>query len=170
MQRSLTNPLRLVLPALLLLASSLVGQLRSDLPLTTSPAQLKSVASPSWLDPQRFNMSHSFSVSFVSGSQLSPGASLSVYTNQMRYLINNNLMLSSNLYLVQPGIMSSSQPAGNNLMVYYQANMDWWLSDKMNIHLGISNLPPLRRYSPWYPPVYAPFQGYRPLDHLDTMD
>ncbi|MFB0516827.1 MAG: hypothetical protein ACETWG_09535 [Candidatus Neomarinimicrobiota bacterium] len=171
MQRSSFNRWLLVYPVVLCLTSSLFGQLKSDLPQTTSASQLKSIASPSWLDPQRFSMSHSFSISLMSGTGLPSGtSSLSVYTDQMRYLITNNLLLSSQIHLVQPGIMSSTMPAANNLLLYYQAGMDWWLSDKFNIHLGISNLPPLRRYSPWYRPMYVPFQRYQAPDHSEIMD
>ncbi len=171
MQRSSINRHWLVFPGLLLLASSLLGQLKSDLPQTTSSSQLKSIASSSWLDSQRFSMSHGFSISLMSGTGLTSGStSLSVYTNQMRYLVANNLMLSSQIHLVQPGMLSASQLGGNDLLVYYNASMDWRLSDKLNIHLGVSNLPPRRGYSPWYRSQYSPFQRYQTPDHSDIME
>lgn len=171
MQRFLTKHHRLVVPALLILASSLFGQLKSDLALTTSSPRLKSVASPSWFDPQRFSMSHGFSISLLSGTGLAQGASsLSVYTNQMRYMFASNLILNSRIHLVQPGIMGTPQPGGNNLQVYYQADMDWRPFNSVTIHLGISNLPPPRYYSPWYRPMNTQFQGYQALDHSDSME
>jgi len=160
MQKSLTKRHRLFLPALLILTSSLFGQLKSDLPLITPSSLLKSIASPSWFDPQRFSMNHGFSISLLSGSGLAPGAtSLSVYTNQMRYLVASNLILSSRINLVQPGTMGAFQPGGNNLQIYYQAGMDWQPFNSVRVHLGISNLPPLRYYSRWSRPRYMQFQG-----------
>jgi len=171
MQKSLTKRHRLFLPALLILTSSLFGQLKSDLPLITPSSLLKSIASPSWFDPQRFSMSHGFSISLLSGSGLAPGAtSLSVYTNQMRYLVASNLLLSSRINLVQPGTMGAFQPGGNNLQVYYQAGLDWQPFNSVRVHLGISNLPPLRYYSPWYRPMYMQFQGHQAPNPSDNME
>ncbi len=136
MQKSSTKIHRLFLPALLIIASGLFGQLKSDLPLIAPSSQLKSVASPSWFDPQRFSMSHGFSISLLSGSGLAPGAnSLSVYTNQMRYLVANNLLLSSNIHLVQPIAMNAFQAGGNNLQIYYQAGLDWQPFNSVSVHL-----------------------------------
>lgn len=171
MQRFLAKHHRLVIPALLILTSSLFGQLKSDLPLTASSPRLKSVASPSWFNPQRFSMSHGFSISLLSGTGLARGAtSLSVYTNQMRYMFANNLILNSRIYLVQPGLISASQPGGNNLQIYYQAGMDWQPFNSMRIHLGVSNLPPLWYYPPWYRPMPTQFQGHQAPDHSDSME
>ncbi len=51
----------------LLFAVTLLGQLRSDAQQIPASQSLNSVANSSWLDPQRFSMSHGFSVSFMSG-------------------------------------------------------------------------------------------------------
>ena len=171
MQKSLTKLHRSLLPALLIIASGLFGQLKSDLPLIEPSSRLKSVASPSWFDPQRFSMSHGFSISLLSGSGLAPGAtSLSVYTNQMRYLVANNLLLSSNIHFVQPSIMGVLQPGGNNLQIYYQAGLDWQPFNSVKIHLGVSNLPPLQYYSPWYRPQHTQFQGRQAPNQSDNME
>jgi len=116
-------------------------------------------------------MSHGFSVSLLSGTGLTSGASsLSVYTNQMRYMVASNLILNSRIHLVQPGVMGVSQMGGNNLQVYYQADMDWRPFNSVTIHLGVSNLPPLRYYSPLYRPMNTQFRGYQAQDHSDSMD
>jgi len=171
MKKSSTKCRRLLLPTLLIFTSSLFGQLKSDLPLITPTSRLKSIASPSWFDPQRFSMSHGFSISLLSGSGLAPGAtSLSVYTNQMRYLVASNLLLSSRIDLVQPGTMGAFQPGGNNLQVYYQAGLDWQPFNSVRVHLGISNLPTLRYYSPWYRPMHMQFQDHQTPNHSDNME
>lgn len=160
MRKSTLRISQLVISVLLVLASSLFGQLKSDLSRTASYPQLKAVASPSLFDSQRFNMSHGFSLSFLSGPGLVQGTTgLSVYTNQMRYLIANNLLFNSEIYLVQPTIMSAARSGSNNLQVYYQAGLDWQPLKNMNIHLGISNLPNLQYPYPWYRSMDSYFQG-----------
>ncbi|UCH62708.1 MAG: hypothetical protein JSU77_13120 [Fidelibacterota bacterium] len=171
MQRSLTKLHRSFLPILLILTSSLLGQLKSDLPLVTPASPLKSIASPSWFDPQRFSMTHGFSISLLSGSGLGPGASsLSVYTNQMRYLIASNVLLSSRIDLVQPGTMGALQPGGNNLQIFYQAGLDWQPFRSVKVHLGISNLPPMRYYYPYYRPMHRQMQNRQAPNHPDNME
>ena len=158
MQKSSTNINHLVFPLFLLIAVNLSGQLKSDLPQTSSDV-LKSVASPSWIDPQRFTMSHSFSMSLISGTGLTSGTtSLSVYTNQMRFLVTNNLVLNSRINLVQPRWLGESKFAPNNLKIYYQAGMDWQPLRNLNIHFGISNLPAFYRPSPWNGGFDSPYQ------------
>lgn len=159
MQKSSTKINHLVFPVFLLIAASLSGQLKSDLPQPSSDA-LKSVASPSWINPQRFTMSHSFSMSLMTGSGLTNGTtSLSVYTNQMRFLVTDNLVLNSRINLVQPQWLGESQFAANNLQIYYQAGMDWQPLRNLNIHFGISNLPAFYRPSPWWSSgFYSPRQ------------
>ena len=117
-------------------------------------------------------MNHGFSVSLMTGRGLQAGAtSLSVYTNQMRYLVTDNLILNSRIHLVQPGIMSSTQQTGQNLLIYYQAGMDWQPLKNLRIHLGISNLPRLQRYYYGNPMWYSAYpQGGRTLDPSTTMD
>lgn len=158
MQKSSTSLNRLVFPVILMIAANLSGQLRSDVPQTSSDV-LKSVASPSWIDPQRFFMSHSFSMSFISGTGLTSGSSsLSVYTNQMRFLVTNNLVLNSRINLVQPGMPGAAQFGTNDLQIYYQADLDWQPLRNLNIRFGISNLPAFYRFSSWNGDFYSPNQ------------
>jgi len=85
-------------------------------------------------------------------------------------MIASNLILNSQIHLAQPGIMGASQPGADNLQVYYQANMDWRPFNNVIINLGISNLPRMRYYSPWYRSMRTPFQGYQLFDHSDSME
>lgn len=166
---SIRRPLLRLAPMLVLVAT-LSGQLRYDLPASGAERQLKSAASPSWLDPARFHMSHNVSFSVVSGLGLTPGfSSLSIYTNQLRYLISNNLVVSSKIHLVQPSIMRPQQLGGNPLQIYYQTAMDWRPFPNINIHLGLSNLPSPVRHNSLRRPIYRPFQGYPAVDAMDTV-
>jgi hypothetical protein len=142
----------------MLLASTALGQLKSELPRLATPPELKSVANVSWLNPQRFSMNHSFSVSFMSGSGLASGASMSVYSNQMSYLISKNMLLNSNVYFVQPG-MNTSPFDTNPLQIYYQAGIDWQPRENMFIHFGFSNLPSMARYYRWNRSSYTPYNN-----------
>ena len=160
MQKSLTRINRLFPVCLLVFASGLLGQLRYDVPSPAADRQLKALASPSWLDPQRFSMDHSLSFSMGSVLGLPSGASsLSVYTNQMNYLLTHNLMISSRIHLVQSGLMGAQQLGQNPLEIFYQAGMDWRLSPNFNIHLGVSNLPRGLRNPAMSRYGYQPFQG-----------
>ncbi len=155
--------------ALLLLVSAAAGQLRYDLPASSAATPLKSIASPSWLDPQRFSMSHNFSFSVASGIGLPAGASsLSIYTNQMRYLVADNIVLTSQVHFVQPNIVNAQQLGTNPLQVYYQARMNWQLFRNLNIQVGFSNLPRRSRYSSLSGFGYLPYQTYSPGGGLNT--
>ena len=142
----------------LLFAVILLGQLRSDAQQIPPSQSLKSVANSSWLDPQRFSMNHGVSFSFLSGSGLGSGPTgLSVYTNQMRYLVTENMVLNSQIHLVQPGFIGAPQLGGNNLKMYYQSALDWRLSKNVRVHLGISNLPYMGYESGWGRRPYSPY-------------
>jgi len=155
--------------ALLLLVSAAAGQLRYDLPASSAATPLKSMASPSWLDPQRFSMSHNFSFSVASGIGGPAGASsLSIYTNQLRYLVTNNLVLTSQVHLVQPNIVSAQQLGTNPLQVYYRAKMNWQLFRNVSLQVGISNLPRRSRYSSLNGFGYLPYQTYFPGGGLNA--
>lgn len=148
MQNSSIKPSMSVILLFTILAVAASAQLKSELPRLETPPQLKSVASVSWLDPQRFTMNHSFTVSFLSGSGLGSGNSMSVYSNQMSYLVTRNMLLNGNVFLVQSG-MGTSPFDSNPLQVYYQAGIDWRPRENMLIHFGFSNLPSMARYYRW---------------------
>lgn len=155
----------------LLFAVTLLGQLRSDAQQIPASQSLKSVANSSWLDPQRFSMSHGVSFSFMSGSGLGSGStSLSVYTNQMRYLLTENMVLNSQIHLVQPGIIGAPELGGNNLKMYYQTALDWQLSNNVRMHLGISNLPYMGYESGWGRSLYSPYRESQRWGASPAMD
>ncbi|MCH7521781.1 MAG: hypothetical protein IIB42_08810 [Candidatus Marinimicrobia bacterium] len=129
------------------------------------------MANSSWLDPQRFSMNHGVSFSFMSGSGLGSGSTgLSVYTNQMRYLLTDNMLINSQIHLVQPGLIGAPQLGGNNLEVYYQTALDWQLSNHVRVHLGISNLPYRGYESGRGRNLYSPYMESRRWGAYPAMD
>ena len=165
------NGNRFAIVVSLLFAVTLLGQLRSDAPQIPASQSLRSVANSSWLDPQRFSMNHGVSFSFMSGSGLGSGsAGLSVYTNQMRYLLTDNMVINSQIHLVQPGLIGTPQLGGNNLKVYYQTALDWQLSNHVRVHLGISNLPYRGYESGRRRNLYSPYMESRRWGAYPAMD
>ena len=161
----------LVVVVSLLFTATLLGQLRSDAQQIPASQSLKSVAHASWLDPQRFSMSHGVSFSMMTGSGLGPGATgLSVYTNQMRYLLTENMMINSQVHLVQPGLIGAPELGANNLQVYYQTALDWQLSNNVRVSLGISNLPRMGYSSGWGRRQYSPFMESQRWGAFPAMD
>lgn len=171
MKRVTISGYRFVFIVSLLSAATLLGQLRSDVQQIPPAQSLKSVANASWLDPQRFSMHHGVSLSFMSGSGLGGGPnSLSVYTNQMRYLVTENIVLNSQIHLVQSGIMGTPELGGNNLKMYYQTALDWQLSKNVRMHFGISNLPYMGYGSGWGRRQYSPYLGSQRWGASPAMD
>ncbi|MCK4579059.1 MAG: hypothetical protein KAU50_09735, partial [Candidatus Marinimicrobia bacterium] len=140
--------------------SGLSGQFRASPSEVTESEQLRSVAGVSWLDPQRFAMNHSFSASFLSGEGPYSGG-LSVYSNSMRYIMTDNLLLSGNFHILQPAMGAGGLPGENNMMLYYQTSLHWQITPRINFQLGLSNTP-RRQYNSYLPDYYYPLL-YRPL-------
>ena len=162
MQRSRHSQSYLWMASVLMLASALPGQMISNLDQGSMTRQLRTAANAPWLDPQRFMIQHGFSFSLASGAGIASGpVSMGVYTNQMRYLINEKLILNSLIHLVQPSVLDASPLGRPNLQMYYQANLDWRISDRMTIQLGFANTPPLRRYSPYSPYGLGHYSAFR---------
>jgi hypothetical protein len=169
MKHTLVQTCKIPIIGLVLLPAILSAQLRADRPDPAVEQPLKSIAGSSWLDPQRFNMQHGFSVSYLSGTGNMPGLGLSVYSNQLQYLITGNMAVSSRIYLIQPMAANLEQLNQNNPMVFYQADFDWRPRANMSIHLGFSNLPP-PRYSYWNPYRAAPLYRFQMLEQPTVMD
>ena len=144
---------------ILLLAGTLTAQLQNQALPFSATQQLRSMAGRSLLDPNRFSMSHGISMTFSSGSGLSGGpASLSIYSNQIRYLLTDNVVITNNLYLLQPGFADPGIPGETNLRAYFQTALNWRISNNINISLGLSNLP-VPRYYPNRGRYYSPYAG-----------
>lgn len=118
------------------------GQLRSDIPIPVN-SELGSVAGASLLDPHRFSMRQGFSMSFTSGGQFG-SSSVSVYTNQMRYLITDNVVLDGTFHIAQPNF--SEVPGANNMQIFYQTALKWRPSEHFFISFSLSNMPRYSRF------------------------
>ncbi len=154
----------------LLLAGILTAQLQDQMMPPSATQQLRSVAGRSLLDPNRFTMNHGFSMSFSSGSNLYGGpASLSVYSNQIRYLLSDNVVITNNLYLLQPGFADSGVPGEPNLRAYFQTAVNWRLSSNIHFSLGLSNMP-VSRYSPNWGHYYSPYAGLAEPDQQELLE
>jgi len=126
------------------------GQLRSRVPVPEN-SELGSVAGASLLDPLRFSMRQGFSMSFTSGGGLGSG-SVSVYTNQLSFLVTDNVMLNGTFHIARPNF--SQVPGANDPQVYYQTSLNWRPTDRMFIQFSLSNIPRYNRY--WGNRYFAP--------------
>lgn len=101
-----------------------------------------------FLDLTKLQMRHSFSMSV--GSSVMGSESVMAYHNQFMFPVNANLTFYGNLILMQQAYASNPamERLGNGFNnIYYDANMEYKISDKTRLVLGISNIP---TYSyPW---------------------
>jgi len=152
----------------LLFAGVLSAQLKSQPVAPSVTQQMRSVVGSSLLDPNRFSMSHGISMSFMSGSGLAGGAGgLSVYSNQISYLLSDNMIITNQLYLVQP-TTGGGQPGESNVQAYFNTVINWRIFRNTQFSLAVSNQPAPRRYPTWsrfYPPFVGPNQ-----DHSEFLD
>ena len=108
-----------------ILNGGLWGQLKSQVPEQNVGAMITgnnlSTTVP-LLDPTRFDMHHSFSMSTMSlGGQ---AMNVAAYTNIMTYELNHNLHLGTRFSLVQPtGMMGPGNYGLNNTQFLYDANL-----------------------------------------------
>ena len=152
---------------LLLTGSNLSAQLRSDAAYLTDLEQLRSVASPTLMESQRFSMNHSFSLSFMSGGAFGSG-SMAVYTNSMRYMLSPNLLFSTKIHFTQPSYNNMNQFGQDNLQMFFNTSLDWKPSEFFQLSLGFSNIPPYQRYGRgYYPSPWMSNRSTRPSIGLE---
>ena len=117
----------------------------------------------SLLDPSRFNIYHSFSMSTMSlGGQ---AMNVAAYTNIMTYELNHNLHLGTRFSLVQPtGMMGPGNYGLNNTQFLYDANLQYRPSENTLIEFKMSNRPYYNRYNHHrleYHPFYSNYYKER---------
>jgi len=128
-----------------LLGSIGFGQLRSDLPHKNAipPNNAESNSSiMSLFDPSRFSMNHSFSVGMMNMSNQS--MSVASYTNNMNFLLHNNLYLQTNVTFMQPKMLSVGTPnpyLNTNSQIYYDAVLDYTPTDNTHFQISVGNYP-----------------------------
>ena len=132
-----------------ILCGGLWGQLKSQVPKQNVGAMITgnnlSTTVP-LLDPTRFDMHHSFSMSTMSlGGQ---AMNVAAYTNIMTYELNHNLHLGTRFSLVQPtGMMGPGNYGLNNTQFLYDANLQYRPSKNTLIEFKMSNRPYYNRYN-----------------------
>ncbi len=112
------------------------GQFRSDVPLTNIRESITGRTEfASLFDPNRYQMNHSFSMSFSSmgGTPMSIGA----YTNSFSFALSPNMILNTQISLVQP----SMGGINNQEQIYYNVGMDYKPSENSLFSFQINNYP-----------------------------
>jgi len=119
-----------------ILTASVFGQFRRDVPNTNIRESIAGRTEYSSLfDPNRYQMSHSFSMSILSmgGSPVSVGA----YTNSFSFALSPNLILNTQVSLVQP----SMGGINNQGQLYYNVGVDYQPSKNSSFSFKINNYP-----------------------------
>ena len=129
---------------LTILSALVVGQLRSTLPSRAMPVNTQGLSHArniSILDPNRFSMNHSFGLSMMSAGNQS--MTMGAYTNQMNYMLKDNLRLSTRFSLASP--MSGMSPYAKNGMggsqLFYGASLDYQPTENLFVKFSMDNYP-----------------------------
>ena len=140
--------------ALITIISIGLGQLKSDLSqnnaIFNNPVGSNG-SIISLFDPSRFSMSHSFSMSMLSMNSQSIG--VASYTNNMNFLLCDNLQLQTNVTFMQPNMISSNTPNPySNSQLYFNTALDYSPTENTHFQVSFGNYPMYSRYQP------SPFQ------------
>ncbi len=123
------------------------GQLKSDLSQnnaifnnpTGSDGSIMSL-----FDPSRFSMNHSFSASMMSMNKQS--ISVMSYTNNMNFLLRDNLRLKTYLTFMQPNMISSdTQNPYSNSQIYFNTVLDYNPTENTHFQVSFGNYPTYSR-------------------------
>ena len=132
------------LAILLVLSAISTGQLRSSLPERTIPINsqgLSQARNLPLLDFNRLNINHSFDISMMSAGNQS--MTMGAYTNQMNYMLKDNLLLSTQFSLASP--MGGMNPYANNglngAQLYYGASLNYKPMKNLFLKLSMNNYP-----------------------------
>lgn len=99
-----------------------------------------------FFNSDNFSMNHSFGMSMNSFGGISK--SYGTYTNNMNLKLNDKLMLKSLIYFVQPSnIQNLTSPMMNNPSIYYDANLNYKISENIMFQLSLSSSPNYYRYN-----------------------
>ena len=137
-----TSILRIVL--LSTLTSLATGQLRSKVPINSLPVNTQGLSHAqnlSFLDPNRFSMNHSFGMNMMSfgGNSMSVGS----YSNQINYMIKENMRLSTNFTLASPmnGANQYSKNRFGGSQLFYGAALDYQPTKNLFVKFSMNNFP-----------------------------
>jgi hypothetical protein len=119
------------------------GQLKSDLSQNNAIFNNPTGSDNSIMslfDPSRFSMNHSFSASMISMNKQS--VSVMSYTNNMNFMLRDNLRLQTYLTFMQPNMISSStQNPYSNGQLYFDAVLDYNPTKNTHFQVSLGNYP-----------------------------
>lgn len=129
--------------ALITIISVGLGQLKSDLSQNNAIFD-NPVGSDnsimSLFDPSRFSMNHSFSASMMSMNKQS--ISVMSYTNNMNFMLRDNLRVQTYLTFMQPNMISSNtQNPYSNSQLYFNAALDYNPTENTHFQVSFGNYP-----------------------------
>lgn len=125
-----------VITLILVIVSPSMGQFKMDVQRQNiRDSVFGRPETPSLFDPGRFQMSHNFSMSVLNmgGTPISVGA----YTNSFSFALSQNLILNSQISLVQP----SMKGINNQGQIYYNVGLDYQMSENSYFSFKINNQP-----------------------------
>ncbi len=124
--------------------------------LTQGLAAPKGLAGLLGLNPNRFSMQHSYSLSYLSSR--GDGYSQGMYLNTMSYQIADPLSVSLQWGMMnQPLSSLGTTPLYQSGFFFSGANLEYKPSDKFSIGLQINSQPQSNYYSPYYYQRSSPY-------------
>ncbi len=133
---------------IVLLLGIATAQFRSELPIQSLPTnlngELDNQRSLSLFDPGRLDMSHGFSMSMLSNGLHS--FSVMGFTNNLNYLLADNLMLDANLTLYSSQLQFQQGQAFNQLNIAYDAGITYQPTKNSYLQLRFQRSPHNQRY------------------------
>lgn len=134
--------------ALITMLSVGMGQLKSDLSQNNAIFD-NPVGSDnsimSLFDPSRLSMNHSFGMSMMSIGKQAIG--IASYTNNMNFLLRDNLRLQTYMTFMQPQMLSAgSQNPYSNSQLYFNAALDYSPTENTHFQVSFGNYPIYNRY------------------------
>ena len=133
---------------MLMLVGIATAQFRSELPVQSLPTnlngELDNQESVSLFNPDRFDISHGFTMSMLSNGQYS--YSVMGLTNNINYLLNDKLMLDANLTLYSSQLPFQEGQAFNQLNIAYDAGITYQPTKNSYLQLRFQRLPHNQRY------------------------
>ena len=134
---------------LFLIFEDTYAQFRHETPINSLPTNLNGELenSSSIFSPYRININHSFSMSMHNINNYS--TSIAGYTNNISYLINENLLFNSNITLFKQNSPYNSKMPGslNQMNVGYDLGLRYRSSKNSFIELKFQSFPYYQRYN-----------------------
>ncbi len=113
-----------------------------------------------WFDPEKFHMSHSFSLSY--GTFGGQGMSLGTYTNSMTYQFSDKLDARADLSMMYSPTNSFSSMGktgrGSNFSSIFLSNAELNYRPWQNVQFRVQ-FRQMPYYNPYYSPYYSPWFG-----------